>query len=90
MSAPTQGLVSRAARFLFADGDEPALWAISVRGRVVGSLVCERGEWRLSWFNDADPRLDGLDSRAIGDTEILANALSTRLGAPVHIESLAV
>ena len=47
-------LVSRATRFLLAGPPEPALWTISVRGRVVGSLVCEAGERRLAWFDGAD------------------------------------
>lgn len=90
MPVSAQSLVSRASRFLFADGNEPALWAISVRGRVIGSLVCQHGERRLSWFKDADPRLGGFHYPVIGDIEALAGALSARLGTPVHIESLAV
>jgi hypothetical protein len=46
--------VARATRLIFAAQDESALWTISVHGRVVGSLVCEAGLWRLSWFEGTD------------------------------------
>ncbi len=89
MPPSASDLVSRAARLLLADGKEPELWAISVRGRVVGSLVSEQGQWRLSWFDEADPKLSAFSGVLDGDIEALAGALGARLGEPVHIESLA-
>jgi hypothetical protein len=88
-------LVSRAARFILSGSGEPALWAITVRGRVVGSLVHEAaGRARLTWFNGADRRLAGCevppDIGVIDDVEGLAAALSARLGAPVELQSLPV
>ncbi len=81
-------LVARAARLIQAAYEEPALWAISVHGRVVGSLVCEAGAWRLSWFNGADPRLAAHAGPLDGDVDALAETLSARIGAPVRLESL--
>ncbi len=83
-------LVTRAARLIFAVQGEPALWTISVHGRIVGSLVRDAGTWRLSWFNGADSRLAGYVGPLTGDVEALAEALSARLGTPVRLESLAV
>ena len=83
-------LVARAARLIQAAQDEPSLWTISVHGRVVGSLVCEGGTWRLSWFNGADPRLASHAGPMDGDIDGLAETLSFRLGAPVRLESLPV
>lgn len=87
-------LVARAARLIQAAYEEPALWTISVHGRVVGSLVCEAGAWRLSWFSGADPRLAshvGIRAGALdGDIDALADTLSARIGAPVRLESLPV
>ncbi len=83
-------LVARAARLIQAAYEEPALWTISAQGRVVGSLMCEAGAWRLSWFNDAPPRLVNYAGRADGDVETLAAVLSERLGTPVRLESLPV
>ena len=80
-------LVARAARLIQAAQDEPSLWTISVHGRVVGSLVCEAGAWRLSWFNGADRRLTSYAGPLGGDVEALAESLSARLGAPVRLES---
>ena len=82
--------VARTTRFIFTAQDESALWTISACGRVVGSLVCEAGVWRLSWFNGADPRLANYAGPVDGNVEALAEALSTRLGAPVRLESLPV
>lgn len=91
--------VSRATRLILNCADEPLLWAVTVRGRVVGSLVREAaGRWRLSWFNGADRRLAGYrvppDIGGHGgggdDVEALAAALSARLGAPVELQSLPV
>ena len=82
--------VARATRLIFAAQDDPALWTISAHGRVVGSLVCQAGAWRLSWFNGADRRLAGYVGPLDGDVEALAETLSARLGAPVRLESLPV
>jgi hypothetical protein len=70
----------------------PALWTISTGPRfaghrVVGSLVCEAGVWRLAWFAGADPRLANYAGPVNGDVEALAAVLSARLGAPVELES---
>ena len=83
-------LVARAARLIQAAYEEPALWTISAQGRVVGTLVCEAGAWRLSWFGDAPPRLATYAGGADGDPEALAIVLSERLGVPVCLESLPV
>lgn len=83
-------LVARAARLFQAAYEEPALWTISAHGRVVGSLVCEAGAWRISWFNGADPRLASYGGRVDGDVEALGIILGERLGAPVRLESLPV
>ena len=66
----------------------PPFGPISVGGRVVGSLVCEAGAWRLSWFNGADPRLVAYAGPLDGNIEALAAALGLRLGVPVRLESL--
>ena len=79
------GLVAHATR-LISTG-EPALWTISAHGRVVGSLVCQDGAWRLSWFNGADRRLVSYAGPVDGKVEDLAEALGNRLGAPVRLES---
>jgi hypothetical protein len=83
-------LVSRATRVLLAGPPEPALWTISVRGRVVGSLVCEAGERRLAWFDGADRSLVNYGGPLDGDLDDLARVLGFRLGAPVELESLPV
>ena len=83
-------LVTRAARLFQAAYEEPALWTISAQGRVVGSLVCEAGAWRISWFNGAPPRLASYGGRVDGDVDALAIVLGERLGAPVRLESLPV
>ncbi len=81
--------VARATRqvtdFIFSG--EPALWTVSTHGRVVGSLVCRGGSWRLAWFDDADRRLVAYAGPVDGNIEALAEALSRRLGAPVRLES---
>lgn len=82
--------VARAARLIQAVQEEPALWTVSVHGRVVGSLVCEAGTWRLSWFNGADPRLASHAGPPDGDVDALAAVLSARIGAPVRLEQLPV
>lgn len=83
-------LVVRATRFFLGPQEEPALWTISAAGRIVGSLVCEAGGWRLSWFPDADRRLVAYSGPVDGDIETLADLLSARLGAPVQLESLPI
>ena len=80
-------IVARATRLLFTDRDEPALWTISVRGRVVGTLRSDAGERRLTWFGGADPRLAAY-AGPLEDVEALATALGLRLGLPVRLESL--
>ena len=67
---------------------ESALWTISVHGRVVGSLVCEAGLWRLSWFEGTDRRLANYAGPVDGNVDALAETLSARLGAPVRLKSL--
>jgi hypothetical protein len=75
MSSLADDLVARATRLIFSD--EPALWTVSAHGRVVGSLVCQGGAWRLaSYVGPVD-----------GNVEALAQALSNRLDAPVRVES---
>ena len=75
----------RATRLILAG--EPGLWTVSAHGRVVGSLVCQDGAWRLSWFNGADRRLASYAGPVDGNVEALVEALSSRLGAPVRLES---
>jgi hypothetical protein len=82
--------VARAARFILAGSQEPALWTISVRRQVVGSLVCEAGERRLAWFDGADRSLVNYAGSLDGDIDELAQVLGFRLGAPVELESLPV
>ncbi|MBX9643029.1 MAG: hypothetical protein K2W91_02880 [Novosphingobium sp.] len=83
-------IVTRATRLIFASSGEPALWTVSAHGRVVGSLVCQGGAWRLAWFDGADGRLVSYAGPVDGDVEALAEALSARLGRPVRLESLPV
>ena len=90
MLSLANGLVARAARLLLVQPNEPALWTISARGRVVGSLVCQAGQWRLSWFNEAAPQLTSYAGPVDGNIEDLADTLSARLGAPVRFDSLPV
>jgi hypothetical protein len=82
-------IASRAARLL-SPAHQPALWTVSTGHRIVGSLVCEAGRWRLAWFAGADPRLVNYAGPVDGDVDALAGALSARLGAPVELESLPV
>jgi hypothetical protein len=79
--------VARATRLIFAPAGEPALWTVSCHGRVVGSLVCQDGACRLSWFNGADPRLASFAGPVDGDVEALAEVLSARAGAPVTFDA---
>jgi hypothetical protein len=78
--------VARATRLILAP-EEPALWTITVHGRVVGSLICQDGAWRLAWFEGADPRLARYAGPVDGDVDALAEALSARLGRSVRLES---
>jgi hypothetical protein len=56
--------------------------AIAHHGNVVGTLVQQKGERRLSWLDGADPRLrayaGSLDDELPGE---LADRLAARLGA---------
>ena len=90
MLAFAHDLVSRATRFILVGSQEPALWTISVRGRVVGSLVCETGERRLAWFDGADRSLVNYAGPLDGDVDDLARVLGMRLGALVELDQLAV
>lgn len=83
-------LVAHAARLIQAVQEESTLWSVCVHGRVVGSLMCEAGVWRLSWFKDADPRLTSFAGTLDGDVEVLASSLGARIGAPVRLELLSV
>ena len=84
-------MLSFATRLLFAGFPEPALWTISVRGRVVGSLICEAGEQRrLAWFDGADRSLVNYAGPLDGDVDDLARVLGMRLGAPVELDQLPV
>ena len=80
MLALANHLASRAARLLAAH--EPALWTITTGHRVVGSLVCEAGAWRLAWFAGADPRLANYAGPLDGDVEALASRAQRRGSAP--------
>ncbi len=82
--------VVRATRQFIAGTDEPALWTISVRGRVVGSLVSAAGERRLAWFDGADRSLVNYAGPLDGDIDDLARVLGLRLGVPVELDSLSV
>jgi len=83
-------LVARATRSLLAGSQEPALWTISVRGRVVGSLICEARQRRLVWFDGADRSLVNYAGPLDGDIDELARVLGLRLGAPVELGQLPV
>jgi len=82
--------LANAARQVLSQPNEPGLWTISIRHRVVGTLVCQDGRWRLSWFAGADPRLVNYAGPLGGDIDALATALSARLGAAVELQSLPV
>ena len=82
--------VARAARLMFAPGEQQALWTVSNRGRVIGLVVCESGRWRLSWFAGADGRLLSFAGPVDGDIDALADALAARVGSPVELDSLPV
>ena len=82
------GVQTCALPIFLAVQEESAIWTISVHGRVVGSLVCEAGLWRLSWFAGTDRRLANYAGPVDGNVDALAETLSARLGAPVRLESL--
>jgi hypothetical protein len=90
MLALANDIFSRASRLILSGADAPALWTISVQGRVIGSLVREAGTLRLSWFDGADHRLRSFGGALDGDVETLARALSERISQPVQLESLPV
>ena len=90
MLSIAQDLVARATRFILTGAEQPALWTISVRGRVVGSLVCEAGQRRLAWFDGADRSLVNYAGPLDGDIDDLARVLGLRLGAPVELGQLPV
>lgn len=90
MPSCTHGFLSRLLLPIFATPNECGLWTISTGDHVVGSLVCEHGTWRLSWFEEADTRLAGYTGPLGGDIDGLAEALGRRLGAPVSFDSLPV
>ena len=81
---------ARAVRLFQAAYEEPALWTVDAEGQIVGSLVCEAGTWRLSWFGDAPSRLVNYVGPVDGDVEAPALVLTERLGAPVRLERLPV
>ncbi len=88
MSGLASTIVARATRLLFADRDEPALWTISVGGRVAGALRYDAGVHRLVWFEGADPRLAAHAGPVDRDIDGLATALGARIGQPVRLELL--
>lgn len=88
MSFLAADLFARTVRFLAASYAEAGPWVISTRGRIVGSLVSAEGDWRLCWFEDADPRLASYGGTVDGDVEALAHVLTLRLGAPVRLDRL--
>lgn len=65
---------------------EPAFWTVSSSHRVVGSLVYRSGEWRLSWFPDADPRLCSFPGPVTEEPADLAERLATWSGLAVSID----
>lgn len=67
---------------------EPAFWTVSASGVVVGSLIFENGEWRLSWFDNADRRLVDYAGPVTGDLGALTEALSDRLGEQVSFDAI--
>ena len=90
MPSSANGFVSRFLLPIFTSPKEPGLWTVSVGDRVVGSLVCEDGTWRLSWFGDADTRLTSYAGPVGADIDGLAEALGRQLGALVSLDALPV
>jgi hypothetical protein len=78
--------LSRFAGFILAGLGGPALWTISSSGHVIGSLTFEAGQWRLAWFENADPRLREYQGPVTEDVEGLAKELSARAGIPVSFD----
>lgn len=90
MPISANGFLSRFLLPILDSPNEPGLWTVSIRDRVVGSLICEHGTWRLSWFGDADTRLTSYAGPITGDIDALAEALGLRLGARVSLDALPV
>lgn len=90
MPSSAPGFLRRFLLPIFASPKEPELWTVSVGARVVGSLVCEDGTWRLSWFGDADTRLTSYAGPVGADIVGLAETLGARLGAPVSLDALPI
>jgi hypothetical protein len=78
-------ILSKALAFLHGLNDS-SFWTISSYGRLVGSLVYQGGEWRLSWFENADPRLKSYRGPVSEDVGELSETLSRRLGSPVSVD----
>jgi hypothetical protein len=68
----------------------PAFWTISSSGHVIGSLTLEAGKWRLTWFENADPRLRDYRGAVTDDVEALAETLRARFGIPVSFDPVLV
>lgn len=80
--------LARFAEFILVGLGGPAMWTISVSGRVVGSLTHEAGKWRLAWFENADPRLREYRGPVNGDVEALGASLGAIVGVPVSFDSV--
>ena len=80
-------LLSRFLRYL-SGSDDSSFWTISTSGRVVGALIRQHSEWRLSWFDNASPRLRNYCGPVSGDLAQLSDSLSTRLGASVSLDAM--
>ena len=80
--------LGRFAEFMLVGLGEPAMWTISVSGRVVGSLTHEAGSWRLAWFENADPRLRDYRGPVTGDVEVLGATFGAIVGVPVSFDSV--
>jgi len=73
---------------MLAGRAKSSCWTISQYGRVVGTLMDERGQRRLSWFNDADPRLRNYAGPLSDDPSELGRRLSLRIGVPISLDVL--
>lgn len=90
MPNSNSGFLSRYLLPIFATANEPGLWTVSIGDRIVGTLVCEHGAWRLSWFSGADTRLTSYAGPINDDIEGLAEVLGLRLGARVSLDALPI